>query len=477
MKIDEIFKINKIFQKNKNIKIRVSSDIIKINYFSNNDEENFPELNINFDCFIKLIIGFSINMDYINIKTKNRIFYIDKTTIIDLNLDKDDIITLLPEKNKPYEIYIKLENISLNTISLESFAYNNLESESEFKSECESISESISEFKSESKCETISESISEFKSESKSESILQYSDYYIKKPNKFTKIIIILTKIIKSIGEYFKIFFNRNGIECEIIYKISILECLNSIYNKDIIYLILFNNETHNLLPNRYIFYQIEQIGSIFLTDKKFLKRLKYMCKKAEQVWEYSNISTNIYKKYCLNTIKLVPLPFIYDKLEQQNIVDFDSLEYDIFFYGHKNERRDKILLELKKHFKIKIGYGYYAEKKVKYILKSKIIINLHFYKEAGLETCRINEILNFNKIIISENSPLDKYNIELYNDIIVLVDIIEDDLSNIKLLINKVKYYLNKHNYLEKIKVNILKIQNLEKQIINTITNTIINV
>jgi hypothetical protein len=76
------------------------------------------------------------------------------------------------------------------------------------------------------------------------------------------------------------------------------------------------------------------------------------------------------------------------------------------------------------------------------------------------------------NKIIISEKSPLDKSNMKLYTDIVVFVDEIEDDLSNIKLLINIIKRCLNKLTYLEKIEQNKKCIKKLELDINENINN-----
>jgi hypothetical protein len=266
---------------------------------------------------------------------------------------------------------------------------------------------------------------------------------------KIKKVIVVLSKFIESIGEYFKLIFESKGLECEIVYSLHLINCIESIPEQ--IYLIVYSDQTHLALPSRYIFYQVEQTKSIFLTDIKLLKRTIYMMTKAEQVWEYSIITRPIYSKYCEKKLKWVPMPYYY--LENVPQTNWDSCDYDIFFYGHPNARRKNILNKLSKYFKVKEGWCYYEDNKINYIKKSKIILNLHFYKDAGLETCRINEILNYNKLIISESSPLDISNMELYKDYVVFVDEINDNFSNIKQLVKTIKYYLVNDNYLDKIK------------------------
>lgn len=473
MNICEIFEI----KTNKNNKINIINDTIQIIYLPNSklSTENYPKLKSKIKLNIELIICFSMNINFLNIKYNKKIQKINKIRIISLNIDLNDIISFIPEKNKHCEIYIKINNKTiLNSKIIE---HKNLNS-------------NIPDF------DILNSDINNsntYTNNNYESLIIDYNNYIVNSEfntklnfKNIEKIIIILTKPIKSIGEYFKIIFNRNKIDCELKYNLVLEDCINSIYNPQLIYLILFNKSIHNILPNRFIFYQIEQIESVFLTNKFFFKRFKYMCIKSEQIWIYSKTINFFFKKYdfIFKKIKLVPLPFVKqtflklkylnDYLNNDDSNNNDSCNYDIFFYGHKNFRRNKILLELKKHFenRIKIGYGYYGNKKIKYIIKSKIIINIHYYKNTCLETCRINEILNFNKIIISEKSCLDKFNTDLYKDIVVFVDEINDDLSNILLFVTMIKKYLDKDKYIEKINYNMLKIKNLEQNIISKIFN-----
>ena len=64
-------------------------------------------------------------------------------------------------------------------------------------------------------------------------------------------------------------------------------------------------------------------------------------------------------------------------------------------------------------------------------VILSKIVLNIHFYENAILETCRINEVLSCNKLVISENPDnSDKDNKEYYDNLIIYYNNI-DDLIN----------------------------------------------
>jgi hypothetical protein len=103
----------------------------------------------------------------------------------------------------------------------------------------------------------------------------------------------------------------------------------------------------------------------------------------------------------------------------------------------------------LEKKYNLKIGFSVYEEERDVYNQKSKIILNLHYYSDPALETCRINEVLNFDKLIISEfPSPKDSSNIELYKNVVVFVDEINKDMSNLEMLIEKINFYLIDDNY-----------------------------
>jgi GR25 family glycosyltransferase involved in LPS biosynthesis len=80
---------------------------------------------------------------------------------------------------------------------------------------------------------------------------------------------------------------------------------------------------------------------------------------------------------------------------------------------------------------------------------QTKIILNLHYYKNAILETTRLNEALFNNKLIISElPDELDIVNKKFYENNIIFIDEIKDDLSNINNLFEKINFYIDNDNY-----------------------------
>ena len=108
-------------------------------------------------------------------------------------------------------------------------------------------------------------------------------------------------------------------------------------------------------------------------------------------------------------------------------------------FYGATgNDRRDTYLKRIGEHFNIKIisdsfGEALYAEMK-----KAKIIVNIHFYENALLETTRLYETLSVcDSLIISERStdPNEEARLE---DIVDFVDV-----GDIDAMLERIEYWL----------------------------------
>lgn len=77
-----------------------------------------------------------------------------------------------------------------------------------------------------------------------------------------------------------------------------------------------------------------------------------------------------------------------------------------IIFYGDpKSTRRQKFLGELKKYFEIDVVQGLYGEVLWSKLMQAKLVLNIHYYENALLETTRISECLCLGLTVISETS------------------------------------------------------------------------
>lgn len=254
-----------------------------------------------------------------------------------------------------------------------------------------------------------------------------------KAPSNTTQFIIVVRDNISSIAHHLQSFLSRHY-PTRIIYQLTDLDLHNNHPND--LYIILYNSRPDKKLPRNYIYYQIEQLGSEGFASPTMLQN-------AKMVWDFSthNLATKAH---------YMPMPF-YDA-PSDNILHTDY-HYDILFYGALNDRRKQILTALQQKYNLHVGFAF-GEERDALIKSARIIINLHYYSNACIETARFNEILRYNKLIISESSEeADAYNRNLYADFVDFVDVIKDDLSNISVLCERIDtYLLDESNYNDKI-------------------------
>ncbi|WP_143053019.1 glycosyltransferase [Nitrosovibrio tenuis] len=186
-------------------------------------------------------------------------------------------------------------------------------------------------------------------------------------------------------------------------------------------------------LPDFYIAFQMEQsVSSRWFTDE-YLRVLQ----NSAAILDYSTVNIDFLKikGLSLRQIYYVPIDYIANYESERDCAIED---YDVVFYGDaKNERRQRFLSELKRHFHIKIinnlfGAPLYAE-----LARARVVVNIHYYAGALLETTRIWECLSLHKLIISERSS----DLDQHSDVSQLLDFVEiDDVAG---MVERVRYWL----------------------------------
>jgi hypothetical protein len=274
------------------------------------------------------------------------------------------------------------------------------------------------------------------------------------------KIIIFTTRCGFYISHSIQYLLSKNSIESEIVESID-----PSLPN---LFIILFPHKI-KVFPKNYIVYQLEQKDISNWIDQKYLLSIYHsIC-----TLDYSESNIKKFDPTLQKKIKLFRIPFLLYKDIFPNIVSPSYTKNDILFYGHMNNRRRRFLSVIQQKYPVKIVNNVYGHELYKHILESKIVLNIHFYQGAILETCRINECLSCEKIIMSEPpNIIDIKNYEYYKDKIVF-------FNSIKELFEKIDYYLkdeNNENYNTKIKSNYEFIKENELHSMNDITSYIRN-
>lgn len=245
--------------------------------------------------------------------------------------------------------------------------------------------------------------------------------------NKEKKVIkIFTTKFGHYIACSLKYIFSKNNINSQIIYSID--------YKDDSLHIILFSQKV-NIFPQNYIIYQLEQKNISKWIDKKYELSIVHSI----LTLDYSQSNINKFHPYLQQKIIYFPIPLVKLDLLYSNININVVPTNNILFFGSMNDiRKNKLNYlqnKLMPKYKIKIINGLYGEKLYQEIINSKIILNIHFYKNAILETCRINEILSCNRIVISELPhiiDIDNYNLYKNIENVIFVNNIYEMYNNI---------------------------------------------
>lgn len=163
------------------------------------------------------------------------------------------------------------------------------------------------------------------------------------------------------------------------------------------------------LYPNkRLIIFQLEQLSdnSPYNTD-----RVKSILRTADEIWDYDKNNIEWIKKTIHIDAKLHPLTYV-KSLEVIDELPKSEHTVDVLFYGSLySNRRNTIIRNLKKAFDahgltFMVFNNLYKEDLWKYIAKSKIILNIHYYPISRQEQARIFFNLINGKCVVSEPSP-----------------------------------------------------------------------
>lgn len=195
-------------------------------------------------------------------------------------------------------------------------------------------------------------------------------------------------------------------------------------------------------LPGLYVAFQMEQSVSSrwFTTD--YLRTLE----NAFAIFDYSIV--NIKK---LTAMGLSPRQFFYlpvGPLQGYRAAPDhgdDQYEYDVIFYGDvNNARRQAFLVALEKVCKVKIVGNLFGEELHRELRKARMVVNIHYYEGALLETTRLWECLSLGKFVISERSS----DMSEREDLAGLADFV--DVGDIQGMVGRVLYWLSAADELE---------------------------
>lgn len=122
------------------------------------------------------------------------------------------------------------------------------------------------------------------------------------------------------------------------------------------------------------------------------------------ELWDYSNKNLEYLQKLGIQKVKKLHIG--YQKKLHRLTLSRNS-EVDVLFYGCINQRRGFILEGLQKYgLRVKVLQGVYGYERDKWIEKSKIVLNHHFYDSQIFEVIRVFYLLTNAVAVVGEVNP-----------------------------------------------------------------------
>lgn len=178
-------------------------------------------------------------------------------------------------------------------------------------------------------------------------------------------------------------------------------------------------------LPELYVSFQMEQtVSSRWLTDR-YMALLEH----SFAVFDYSQLNLGYFTSNGLSYRQMYFMPIGYlDDYPANRPASPSEKEYDVLFYGDATcDRRKAFIARIEEKYQVKVIGNLFGEALYEELRKAKVLINVHYYEGALLETTRIYESLSLDCLIVSESSvDIDEH--ENLRDIVDFVDIGDAD-------------------------------------------------
>jgi hypothetical protein len=155
------------------------------------------------------------------------------------------------------------------------------------------------------------------------------------------------------------------------------------------------------LLPAGTIVYNLEQISE----SSSWCSPTYFRVLKTCDIWDYSlrNIGS-LHRFGITSTTTHVPVGYV---PELSSIKPSASEDIDVLFYGSMNERRAKVIAQLRDLGMNAVAvFGAYGEARDALISRAKVVLNLHYYDTSIFELVRVSYLLANRKAVVAEHHP-----------------------------------------------------------------------
>ncbi len=157
-------------------------------------------------------------------------------------------------------------------------------------------------------------------------------------------------------------------------------------------------------LPAHTVIYNLEQLEE---WAKRPNARIYLDLLHKYPVWDYSQVNIEYLGASGKTSLAHVPIGYV---PELSRVRARSQQDIDVLFYGSRNERRDRILEQLKaRGLKVETLVGIYAEQRDQYLSRAKLVLNMHYYDARIFEAPRVSYLLSNRKAVVCEQSVMNQ--------------------------------------------------------------------
>ena len=219
-------------------------------------------------------------------------------------------------------------------------------------------------------------------------------------------------------------FFNTElNIDTEKIYINQIISRNDILANSANPYNLMFILTPHLLIqhiscmpePGKYVVYQLEQLNDKGINQLKpgftFTDTMRKLILNSFVTFDYTQINIRHYPPECKHKVHILIPPVLNAPVFQHEYSVQAVKDIDVLFYGSMNSRRNIILGKLRQGlaragYNMTIVSSVFENELLRLILRSKVILNIHFYENSIFENERVHSALRFpNAIVVSERA------------------------------------------------------------------------
>ena len=178
-------------------------------------------------------------------------------------------------------------------------------------------------------------------------------------------------------------------------------------FENDVLYVVL-GLHRFGRVPKRFIAVQAEQVGSKWMKTPYLANLRRALC-----VWDFSFKNCQYFQQkgiWCCHVRSRVPMEIFHPGSSSVELhFSTRQKDIDVLFYGARCRRRESLQSEfLTKYPRLKVVFRFndlFREEREDLISRSKVVLNIHYWPSASLETHRVEYLCSRGKCVVSEKS------------------------------------------------------------------------